>query len=164
MQATRPQTLAYSLTDSPVGQLAWIVEKFHEWTDPANELPDQAVDRDQLLTNVSVYWFTASGASSAHATYEGMQAWKQMEAAAGDHGGRRGGGPAGPPMGVAVFAADTTIRSIMDPGGDVRPLDRVRPGRALPGDGGPRPPGRRPPHLLPPLTTCKGPCYASGAV
>ena len=117
MQATRPQTLAYSLTDSPVGQLAWIVEKFHEWTDPANELPDRAVDRDQLLTNVSVYWFTASGASSAHATYEGMQAWKQMEAAAGDHGDGEAEAPAGPPMGVAVFAADTTIRSIMDPGG-----------------------------------------------
>ena len=117
MQATRPQTLAYSLTDSPVGQLAWIVEKFHEWTDPADELPDRAVDRDQLLTNVSVYWFTASGASSAHATYEGMQAWKQMEAAAGDHGGGEAEAPAGPPMGVAVFAADTTIRSIMDPGG-----------------------------------------------
>ena len=41
---------AYALTDSPVGQLAWIVEKFHEWTDPAAELPEDAVDRDQLLT------------------------------------------------------------------------------------------------------------------
>ena len=75
MQSTRPQTLAYSLNDSPVGQLAWIVEKFAEWTDPAAALPDQAVDRDLLLTMVSVCWFTGSGASSAHFTYEGMQAF-----------------------------------------------------------------------------------------
>ena len=75
MQATRPQTLAYSLNDSPVGQLAWIVEKFAEWTDPAAALPEQAVDRDLLLAMVSVCWFTGSGASSAHFTYEGMQAF-----------------------------------------------------------------------------------------
>lgn len=61
LQSTRPQTLAQSLTDSPVGQLAWIVEKFKEWTDPAAELPEDAVDRDQLLTNVSIYWFTGTG-------------------------------------------------------------------------------------------------------
>ncbi|MFB8212253.1 epoxide hydrolase family protein [Streptomyces sp. NPDC056010] len=65
LQATRPQTLAYSLTDSPVGQLAWIVEKFMEWTD-AEKSPDDAVDRDQLLTNATLYWLTRSGASSAH--------------------------------------------------------------------------------------------------
>ena len=43
LQSTRPQTLAYSLTDSPVGQLAWIVEKFKEWTHPAAALPEDAV-------------------------------------------------------------------------------------------------------------------------
>ncbi|HEU4398152.1 MAG TPA: epoxide hydrolase, partial [Actinomycetota bacterium] len=48
IQSTRPQTLAYALTDSPVGQLAWIVEKFKEWTDATAELPEDAVDRDQL--------------------------------------------------------------------------------------------------------------------
>jgi len=122
IQATRPQTLAYALNDSPVGQLAWIVEKFREWTDPAAELPEQAVDRDQLLTGASVYWFTGSGASSAHATYEGMQAWRQMAARqaeepdAGDTG-HPGAAPSGPPTGVAVFAADTTIRSRLDPDG-----------------------------------------------
>ena len=46
IQGTRPQTLAYGLTDSPAGQLAWIVEKFKEWTDPAAELPEDAIDRD----------------------------------------------------------------------------------------------------------------------
>jgi hypothetical protein len=65
IQGTRPQTLAYGLTDTPAGQLAWIVEKFKEWTDPAAELPTDAVDRDHLLTNVSVYWFTATAGSSA---------------------------------------------------------------------------------------------------
>jgi epoxide hydrolase len=54
IQATRPQTLSYALTDSPAGQLAWIVEKFKEWTDPAAELPDDAIDRDLILTDVSV--------------------------------------------------------------------------------------------------------------
>ncbi|WP_149259007.1 epoxide hydrolase family protein [Actinomadura sp. K4S16] len=114
LQSTRPQTLAYSLNDSPVGQLAWIVEKFHEWTDPAIELPDAAVDRDQLLTNVSLFWFTGSGATSAHAVYEGMQAWKAFAATES--------GPSPKPdvpVGVAVFAADSTIRSLMDPDGDI---------------------------------------------
>ena len=120
MQATRPQTLAYSLNDSPVGQLAWIVEKFHEWTDPAAETPDEAVDRDQLLTNVSIFWFTESGASAAHAVYEGMQAWRAFAAqheSAEAHGESE---QSGPPTGVAVFAADTTIRSLMDPAGRIK--------------------------------------------
>lgn len=69
IQATRPQTLAYGLTDSPVGQLAWIVEKFMEWTD-AEKAPEDAVDRDQLLTNATLYWLTRSGASSAHFYYD----------------------------------------------------------------------------------------------
>jgi len=119
LQATRPQTLAYALNDSPAGQLAWIVEKFHEWTDPAAELPDDAVDRDQLLTNVSIFWFTGAGASSAHATYEGMQAWREMAArqpeAAGADQEAHAGEQSGPPTGVAVFAADTTIRPLLDP-------------------------------------------------
>jgi hypothetical protein len=54
-QSTRPQTLAYALTDSPVGQLAWITEKFKEWTD-SRDRPEDAVDRDQMLTNVMLYW------------------------------------------------------------------------------------------------------------
>jgi hypothetical protein len=58
IQGTRLQTLAYGLTDSPVGQLAWVVEKFKEWSDPTAELPTDAVGRDRLLTDVSVYWFT----------------------------------------------------------------------------------------------------------
>jgi pimeloyl-ACP methyl ester carboxylesterase len=102
IQTTRPQTLAYALTDSPVGQLAWITEKFQAWTDPAAELPEQAVDRDQLLANVSLYWFTRTGASAAHALYESMHAQEWGEQ-----------GPA--PTGWAVFGADTIVRRLLDP-------------------------------------------------
>ncbi|MGH2614067.1 MAG: epoxide hydrolase family protein [Thermomicrobiales bacterium] len=70
IQGTRPQTLAYSLADSPAGQLAWIVEKFKEWTDPKAELPEDAVDRDHMLANVSIYWFTNTAGSSANLYYE----------------------------------------------------------------------------------------------
>ncbi|MDH6456228.1 MULTISPECIES: epoxide hydrolase family protein [unclassified Streptomyces] len=69
LHSTRPQTLAYALTDSPVGQLAWIVEKFQEWTDSA-ELPEEAVDRDRLLTNVMLYWLTGTAGSAARIYYE----------------------------------------------------------------------------------------------
>jgi epoxide hydrolase len=69
LQATRPQTIAYALTDSPVGQLAWIVEKFKEWTD-SEELPEEAVGRDDLLTNAMLYWLTATAGSSARIYYE----------------------------------------------------------------------------------------------
>jgi epoxide hydrolase len=65
LQGHRPETIAAALTDSPVGQLAWIVEKFQTWTNPASKTPDEAVDRDQLLINVSLYWFTRSGATAA---------------------------------------------------------------------------------------------------
>jgi microsomal epoxide hydrolase len=93
IQSTRPQTLAYALTDSPAGQLAWITEKFGEWTDDG--LPDQAVDRDQLLTNVSIYWFTATAGSSARLYYEAR------------HGGSWGPPkPSDTPTGVAVFPSE----------------------------------------------------------
>jgi pimeloyl-ACP methyl ester carboxylesterase len=102
IQTTRPQTLAYALTDSPVAQLAWIAEKFKEWTDPADELPEDAVELDQLLTNISIYWFTRSGASAAHFLYESMRAQEWSE-----------GGKA--PVGWAVFGADPIVRALMDP-------------------------------------------------
>ncbi|GAB6939954.1 epoxide hydrolase family protein [Isoptericola variabilis] len=70
MQNHRPETIGAALVDSPVGQLAWIAEKFQTWTNPKRPTPDESVDRDQLLTNVSLYWFTRSGASSAQFYYE----------------------------------------------------------------------------------------------
>jgi epoxide hydrolase len=68
-QSTRPQTLGYGLVDSPAGQAAWILEKFWSWTDN-DGLPDDAVDRDELLDNIMVYWLTASAASSARLYWE----------------------------------------------------------------------------------------------
>ncbi|MFJ6824513.1 epoxide hydrolase family protein [Streptomyces niveus] len=94
IQGTRPQTLAYGLTDSPVGQLAWIVEKFMEWTDSTRR-PEDAVPRDRLLTNVMLYWLTATAGSSAR---------HYWEAAHPSHPPR--GGRLLTPTGVAVFAAD----------------------------------------------------------
>ena len=63
-QATRPQTIGYALVDSPVGLLAWIVDKFAEWTDTTDS-PFEAISIDRVLDNVSTYWFTATGASAA---------------------------------------------------------------------------------------------------
>ncbi len=68
-QATRPQTLGYGLVDSPVGQAAWILEKFWAWTDCKGN-PENAIARDALLDNVMVYWLSGSGASSARLYWE----------------------------------------------------------------------------------------------
>jgi epoxide hydrolase len=102
IQATRPQTLAYSLTDSPAGQLAWIVEKFWEWSDSV-KAPEDAVDRDQLLTNVMLYWLTATGASSAQLYFEIADLLPTAAIP-----------PATPPplpvrLGVAVFPQDSAL-------------------------------------------------------
>jgi hypothetical protein len=107
------------MTDSPVGQLAWIIDKFQAWIDLTAETPEDAVDRDQLLTNVSVYWFTGSGASSAHGTYEGMRAFREMVAKQSQAPEAHQAQQPAPPMGVAVFGADTTIRSVMDPAAQI---------------------------------------------
>jgi pimeloyl-ACP methyl ester carboxylesterase len=95
IQSTRPQTLAYGLTDSPVGQLAWIVERFQEWTHA--ELPEHAVDRDHMLTNVMLYWLTGTAGSAANHYYEVKHSGEWPE-------------PSEVPTGVAVFAEDIAIR------------------------------------------------------
>lgn len=109
IQSTRPQTIAYALHDSPVGQLAWIVEKFKEWTDPAKELPHEAVDRDHLLTNVSVYWLTGTAGSSARMYYENARSsfWMSLTRVE-------------VPVGVAVFANDVSIRRFAEWGNNIR--------------------------------------------
>ncbi len=68
-QATRPQTLGYGLVDSPVGQCAWIAEKYWAWTDHGGD-PLEALSHDQMLDNISVYWHTSSAASSARIYWE----------------------------------------------------------------------------------------------
>lgn len=90
IQGTRPQTLAYGLTDSPAGQLAWIAEKFHEWADP-----DSSISPDRLLTNVMLYWLTATAGSSARLYYEAFHPSAPPSSP-----------PSSTPTGVAVFAAD----------------------------------------------------------
>ncbi|WP_131732380.1 epoxide hydrolase family protein [Actinomadura formosensis] len=88
MQSTRPQTVAYGLTDSPVGQLAWLADKIIEWTDPAS-----GVDDDRVLTTVTLYWLTGTAGSSSRLHRENAA---------------RGGPPVpcSVPLGVAVFAHD----------------------------------------------------------
>src|ERR687896_407063 len=120
LQSTRPQTLAYSLTDSPVGQLAWIVEKFKEWTNPAAALPDDAVDRDQLLTNVSIYWFTDTGGSSARFYYEG--AHNRLDWLT----------PSTAPQGWAVFNTDPIMRHLMNPEGRIAHFSEFEEGGHFP--------------------------------
>ena len=96
MHATRPQTIAYSLTDSPAGQLGWIVDKFHDWV--AGPL-DEAVTPDQILTNVMLYWLTGTAGSAANMYYENMHAAPNW-----------GRPPSTTPIGVAAFATDVAIR------------------------------------------------------
>lgn len=68
-QSTRPQTLGYGLTDSPAGQAAWILEKFHAWTD-CNGHPENVLGRDELLDNVMLYWLPGTSASSGRLYWE----------------------------------------------------------------------------------------------
>jgi pimeloyl-ACP methyl ester carboxylesterase len=70
--ATRPQTIGYSLTDSPSGLAAWIVEKFRAWTDCDGHL-ENAVTRDELLDNLMLYWLPRTGASSARLYWESIR-------------------------------------------------------------------------------------------
>ena len=104
IQATRPQTLAHGLVDSPVGQLAWIVEKFKEWTH--GELPEDSVDRDRMLTNVMLYWLTGTAGSAANLYYESMHSGNWPT-------------PSAVPTGVAVFAEDIAIRRYAERGNTI---------------------------------------------
>ena len=101
---TRPVTPSYGLTDSPVGQLAWIVEKFKEWTIPA-ERPEDVLDRDQMLTTATIHWLTGTAGSAAQMYYEVEQ--QRLAAMSG-----AAGGPPPPievPVGVAVFPDDAIL-------------------------------------------------------
>ncbi len=68
-QSTRPQTIGYALADSPVGQAAWIYEKFHNWTDYKGD-PESALTRDEMLDNITLYCLTDTAASSARIYFE----------------------------------------------------------------------------------------------
>ncbi|MDQ0252357.1 pimeloyl-ACP methyl ester carboxylesterase [Sphingomonas kyeonggiensis] len=103
---TRPQTIGYGLTDSPVALATWMYEKFQEWTDNEGR-PEDALSMDQMLDDISLYWFTGTGASSARLYWEGVGATIR------DHGffsaARGTGAPIELPMAATIFPAETFL-------------------------------------------------------
>ncbi|GII94422.1 epoxide hydrolase family protein [Sinosporangium siamense] len=96
---TRPQTIAYSLNDSPAGQLAWNLEWLVDW-DPT-KTGHTPIDRDTILTNVTIYWLTQTAGSAARLYYEaGAEGWGERPE------------PTGVPTGVANFYGDGAIRGL----------------------------------------------------
>jgi epoxide hydrolase len=89
-QSTRPQTLGYALADSPMGQAAWIIEKFYQWMD-CDGHPENIVSKDELLDNVMMYWLPDAGASSARIYWESFGS------------GAAGGNPIDLPVGCSMF-------------------------------------------------------------
>ncbi|WP_043778731.1 epoxide hydrolase family protein [Amycolatopsis rifamycinica] len=99
--ATRPQTLAYALNDSPAGQLAWNLEWFVDW-DPTTT-GQTPVDRDAILTNVTIFWLTGTAGSAARLYREaGQDGWGERPA------------PSGVPTAVANFRGDHAIRGLAE--------------------------------------------------
>ena len=105
VQASRPQMIGYALTDSPVGQLAWIVDRMAAWVHGPIE---KALSHDQILTNVMLYWLTRTATSSARMYYENMHAQPNW-----------GRAPSAVPVGVAVFAEDVAIRRYGEQGHNI---------------------------------------------
>lgn len=101
IQSTRPQTIGAALVDSPVGQLAWILDKAHAWTFPHDSLPDEVIGRDRLLNNVMLYWLTGTAGSAGYVGY----------ASAGWGGPKSSSGVA---TGVIMFAHDVGIRRLAE--------------------------------------------------
>ncbi|MEZ5735574.1 MAG: epoxide hydrolase [Novosphingobium sp.] len=100
LQGTKPQSLAYGLSDSPVGLAAWIAEKFDTWTDSKSDLRE-AVSWDALLINISIYWFTNSIGSS-------MRLYKEFFSAMAN-----GAGPSSRvevPTGIARYPAEHWVQ------------------------------------------------------
>ncbi|WP_409489279.1 epoxide hydrolase family protein [Amycolatopsis sp. cmx-11-12] len=93
-QATKPQTLAYGLTDSPAGRLGWLVEKFKSFSD-SRDVPEEAIDRDDLLTNAMLYWLTGTANSSSRIYAAQGGAWGEEPP------------KSTVPTGIAVFPKDT---------------------------------------------------------
>ena len=95
IQSTKPQTLSYGLSDSPVGLAAWIIEKFRAWSDCNGDL-QQRFSEDELLTNIMIYWVTNSIGSSSRIYYENMHSLPSM-------------GRIEVPTGIALFPADILL-------------------------------------------------------
>ncbi len=98
LQTTRPQTISYALSDSPVGLAAWIVEKFRSWSDCGSDVK-KSYTKDELLTNIMIYWVTETISSSTRLYHEdGLQSGPQLKA----------GQFIEVPAGVATFPKDLT--------------------------------------------------------
>lgn len=95
IQSTRPQTLAYSLNDSPAGLAAWIVEKFRAWSDCDGDV-EKRFTKDELLANLTIYWATQTIHSSMRIYYEGLHNPPPANA----------GARVGVPTGFAIFPKD----------------------------------------------------------
>ncbi|HTI94543.1 MAG TPA: epoxide hydrolase [Puia sp.] len=76
LQSTKPQTLAYAVNDSPIGLAAWIIEKFYSWSDCGGDL-EKLYARDELLTNLTIYWVTQTAGSAFRIYYEQSQRPRQ---------------------------------------------------------------------------------------
>ncbi len=92
IQGTKPQTLAYGLSDSPAGLAAWIAEKFRTWTDCDGDV-HSVIDRDRMLANISLYWFTGAIGSSFWPYYARMHGQWPIPS----------GGTVGVPTGYCAF-------------------------------------------------------------
>ena len=95
IQSTKPQTLSYGLSDSPVGTAAWILEKFRSWSDCNGQL-ENSYSKDELLTNVMIYWLTNTLSSSVNMYYENAHSLPAM-------------GKIEVPTGIALFAQDILL-------------------------------------------------------
>ncbi len=103
---TRPQTIGYALNDSPVALAMWMYEKFYEWSDN-NGRPEDALTRDQMLNDISLYWFTETGTSAARLYWEGVGA--TIHGPEFFSSARSGGGRIEIPMGASLFPAETYL-------------------------------------------------------
>ena len=139
-QSTKPQTLGVALNDSPAGLLAWIVEKFRTWSD-CDGHPENVFTRDQLLTNVMMYWVTQTSASSARLYWE----HQHRGSGRGRAGVRRG-----PHRHRALPQRGGALPALVGRAALQRhALGRHAARRPLRRDGAARAVRRRPPHLLP---------------
>ena len=103
-RALGPPTVGYALDDSPVGLLAWIFEKFQEWTDLGHDGPSRTVDPDTVVANVTAYWLHRDGSASAQFLYDAQ------------HAARDWGVQPAAPRGWSVFGGGgSVVRRLMDP-------------------------------------------------
>lgn len=101
VHSTRPQSLAHAVTDSPAGLLGWVMDVVNTYKDPSAALPEDSIDRDALLAEISVLWFTGTIGSSMRLYKESQQWGADLPSS-------------GVPTAIAVFPGDTTLRGLAE--------------------------------------------------